>query len=357
MNEAITLEVQPAGFYSFVKYKNDENGKPIESTAQTVGMVDGHNLLTNAGMNAFATTYWYAGGGQSYCCVGSGNTPPLPGDTQLQSLIAQTTNQPSGIGNSYGLNSSDPQNPYGYMRVVWRFENGSAAGNLQEVGIRIYGGSNPATDPLLSRALILDVNGNPTSITVLGDETLDVFWESRVYVPGGDVTGSVTLEGIVYNYTLRPLDVNGTQYAGWWYMLASGVGVHSNVNQNFVWGDNPYMPAYIATRTDALIPRESKVNAFYEAGGVDSQGRNYREATSIQRQPYTAGSFRVDVNINFDLQQGNFVGGSDGKADGIRGLAFSTGMFGAYQVVFDKPVPKTADKKWTQPIRLSWARR
>lgn len=63
---------------------------------------------------------------------------------------------------------------------------GVAAGNLSEVGMG-WGNSN-----LWNRALIKDINGNPTTITILSDEYLDVVSEIRIY-PTPSVSGSFSL--------------------------------------------------------------------------------------------------------------------------------------------------------------------
>lgn len=351
----MVVSASVGGFYTFVKHKNDENGEIIPGTTEVLGHADFPNLITNVGMDQFARAS-YIQQGYSYCCVGSGNQTPSFTDTQLQSLLAQTNNMPTDIGGAAGINMTDPNNMYGYRRWAWRFPDGQAAGNIQEVGIRTYILGN-TTDPLMSRALVLDVNGQPTSITVLNDETLDVFWEIRVYVPVIDTTGTITLEGIDYNYTVRPLDVGGQNYGAWWNLLRTGRAQNMNPNDNFSWQSEPYDAAFLFTRNNALVPATTSMTDMRTAGGSDAASYYGRSPSSITVVPYVGGDFYLDRVLNFGLADGNFIGGSDGKGDHGRALLLSTGMFGGYQIVFDKKIPKTDQKKWNQPFRISWARR
>jgi len=350
---AIVVTVPVAGFYTLVKHKNGPDGQPLPNTAQVVGTADFPNLITNSGMNEFAKGS-YMQQGYNYCCVGSGNQTPAFTDTQLQSMIAQTSNMPSDIGGANGFVATDPLNMYGYRRWVWRFPDGQAAGNIQEVGIRTYN-TNPTADALMSRALVLDVNGQPTSITILSDETLDVFWEIRVYVPTNDVTGTITLEGIDYGYTVRAVDAGGGQYGAWWYPLATGRAQHYSSGQTLMWQDNPYSPGFAFTRNTALVAITANAVASWNIPGPDGTGWYSKDPGSTTIVTYQPGSFYLDRVLNFGLANGNFVGGTGGSYG--QALYLSTGMFGGYQIVFDKRVPKNDQKKWTQPFRVSWARR
>ena len=88
---------------------------------------------------------------------------------------------------------------YRWAKVTWRFGQGVAAGNISEVGLG-WGNSN-----LWNRALIKDANGNPTTITVLSDEYLDVVSEIRDY-PTLSSSGSFNLldktGAIINTYTV-----------------------------------------------------------------------------------------------------------------------------------------------------------
>lgn len=344
MLEPINIKREVGGFYTFVKHKNDSDGNPIPGTAEIVGMADTPNLLTNYGMNSFAGSQFmsFSSNGTA-CCVGSGNQTPQFTDTQLQSQVAQTQNQPSGIGAASGIVLTDTANRYGFLRNVWRFGDGLAAGNLQEVGIRGYpvDGNSFNTAPLMSRALIRDVNGNPTSITVLSDETLDVFYEIRSYIPNDDVTGSIVLDGITYNYTARPVDVGAENYGAWWYQIASGRAIMSGARNDFSWQSAPYNQYITTTSNLTLYPQTQRAYELLANGQAPA---------NVLKSAYAQNSYQLDLTLVFGLLEGNL-------AQGVGTILASTGMFGGYQIVFDKRIPKDGTKKWNQPIRISWARR
>ncbi|QLB59831.1 hypothetical protein E5093_09675 [Acinetobacter indicus] len=127
-----------------------------------------NNLVLDAGLDAMG------GGGTadiSHVWVGTGNSTPTPTQTGLDNTLAGTS---TVQGSQTGVQTSSL--PYYYwMRRTFRFGLGVAAGNLSEVGL---GNSSRS---MFNRALIKDNAGNPTTVTVLSDEFLDVVVELRVY--------------------------------------------------------------------------------------------------------------------------------------------------------------------------------
>lgn len=136
-----------------------------------------HNLVLDAGLARMSVEGWI-----NRCCVGTGNSNPSVGQTQLDSFLASTlTEQALTNGRQTAANPV-----YWWAQKTWRFGAGVAAGNISEVGL---GWSNTN---LWNRALIKDINGDPTTITVLSDEYLDVISEVRVY-PTQTLSGSFNL--------------------------------------------------------------------------------------------------------------------------------------------------------------------
>jgi hypothetical protein len=142
-------------------------------------------------------------------CVGTGNTTPQTTDVQLAAFVAAaggTGATGGGTGfpapNAQGYIAAAGSDPaYWYMRYIYQFGTGVAAGNLTEVGA-YPGGASYAAD-LFSRALILDDSGNPTAITVLSDEILTVTWELRFYLDTTDHAFSFNLNGSPITGTYR----------------------------------------------------------------------------------------------------------------------------------------------------------
>lgn len=135
-----------------------------------------HNLVLDTGLNRMSVGTWI-----DRCCVGSSNITPSNTQVALQGFVASTTAYNS---DNSGLVSTSPC--YLWVRRTWRFAVGVATGNISEVGL---GWSNAN---LWNRALVKDINGNPTTITVLSDEYLDVVSEIRVY-PAEVLSGSFNL--------------------------------------------------------------------------------------------------------------------------------------------------------------------
>lgn len=136
-----------------------------------------HNIVLDTGLNQMSVGTWV-----DRCCVGSGNSTPVSTQVSLDALIASTTTVQSTSTSVQITNA-----PY-YLSLTrtYRFGQGVAAGNLSEVGLG-WGNSN-----LWNRALIRDSIGNPTTITVLADEYLDVSAEIRVY-PAMNISSTFNL--------------------------------------------------------------------------------------------------------------------------------------------------------------------
>lgn len=167
------------------------------STDQRGMLAEFPNLITDAGISAMIN-----GGYLNYCYVGTGNTPPAVTDTALVNRIAATSSNYAGELNT--ITSTPPY--YAAKTKYYEFATGTAAGNLSEVGVGWYI-SSPASYGLFSRALILDAEGLPTTITVLPTEVLRVTYTLRLYIPTEDTTGTITLGGnaggTTHNWIMR----------------------------------------------------------------------------------------------------------------------------------------------------------
>lgn len=136
-----------------------------------------NNIVLDTGLARMSVGTWI-----DRCCVGTGNSTPIATQTALDNFLASTTTLHASTGARQVTTV-----PYYYSAIVtWRFGEGVAAGNLSEVGL----GWNNTN--LWNRALIRDANGNPTTMTILSDEYLDVISEIRVY-PQQNLSGSFNL--------------------------------------------------------------------------------------------------------------------------------------------------------------------
>jgi hypothetical protein len=183
---------------------NETTGEmePIGAPVKELGF---HNLITDTGLDYIwnAPTYAY---GYAYlynrCTVGTGNTTPAFTDTALANPIANVV---ALGGSDADVVDSYVAGPPAYWKAVqtYRFSTGAAAGNLTEIGFI------PINATLLfSRALIVDADGNPTTLVVEADEILDVTYELRVYLDLTDTIGTFESDGVTYDTVIRMADVD-----------------------------------------------------------------------------------------------------------------------------------------------------
>lgn len=138
------------------------------------------NIVLDIGLNQMSVGTWI-----DRVRVGSGNSTPVASQTQLDSTIASTTTVLTGSDSISKQTTTSPY--YVAAKRTYRFPEGVAAGNISEVGC----GWGTGLD-LWNRALVKDLNGDPTTITVLSDEFLDVIVEVRYY-PTQSFSGSFNL--------------------------------------------------------------------------------------------------------------------------------------------------------------------
>ena len=315
MKHVMTAQAGCAGWYRLEKTKVDAAGQLIERTRHVVA--DWFpNLITDAGLDLMARDAWLFA-----CHVGSGSAAPAVSDTRLQSRMAST------------YKTFDSQNAtvidrrYGFMRKTFRFDAGTVNGNVTELGIANKVEADQYT--LFSRALVLDGNGQPTSITVLADEVLDVTYELRLYAPTSDGSGDATFANSksVHHWSSRACDLSSTN-TPWNVLLGSAFDVSTF---SACWGGK-------ARADNTLLEMKESVLG----------GAQYSAATKVERQAYTAGSHVLAFVMSWDLDQGNFDGGL-----GWVGLS---GSFGAYQWAFTPKIPKTASQRLSLTMEIAWSR-
>ena len=278
------------------------------------------NLITNQGLDRMAKNYYYI----NYCQVGSGSTAPANSDIGLVNRLAGTIVTSA----TQGVNSTSPY--YSWYKKVYRFAEGVAAGNISEVGV----GWGVTGNVLFSRALILDVNSNPTTITVLSDEYLDVTYELRFYPLETDVTGSITLTGNIggtYSYTLRRALITTVQ--------------RQNNMSSFI-----YPPSMSNAGLEG--PGNTFNNIAYSGsiGAIDSVPSGTMVDTSgySTTSAYSDGSYSLDLILSMAPTEGNVPGG-------IKSIKFLFG-FNQHQIEFGTAIPKTSQDSLSLTFRHVWAR-
>ena len=304
MTENINLQGKMEGVYSFKAI----NALTNEERDLSAYIAEDHfNLILNSGLNYLGTNYI-----ASYCCVGTGSTPVNASQTALVSQVAQTsTIQAQSAGNQ----STPPYFTWG--RLTYRFGQGVAAGNLTEVGIRTDAGASTA---LFSRALIVDSSGNPTTLTILSDEYLDVTYELRFYPEMTDQNFNVTLYGENYSVLVRPANV-------------TSVNVINAQGYFFQWICYYYTTQY-----------------YYYNGAIGTvtgqpSGSSYQNSTGYGA--YVNNSYERNFICSLGLNDGNLSGG-------VRSILIKTHK-ADWQLQFTPPIPKDSFKTLVLNIYTSWS--
>jgi hypothetical protein len=262
------------------------------------------NLVLDSGLNGIGTDYMITN-----CYVGTGTAEPTATDTALESFLAQASLVRSSTN---GAASTSPY--YKKTTNVYRFNTGVAAGNVSEIGI---GKSGTPPQPLFSRALVLDGDGEPTTITVLSDEILDVTYEIRAYLPSSDWTSTVTILGNSYDVTLRAANATSP-------ISGANEGPGGKVQSN---GE-----------------------AFAYSGSIGSVTGS-PSGTTISRigennQAYSNNSYQRDIFWTFPVDD----------AGTINSIYWTT-SYGAFQMGFSPGIPKTNTQTMPITCRIAWARK
>lgn len=278
-------------------------------------LADFPNLILDGGLDRLGSL---AGGNPwNYAClVGSDNTPPTTGDTTLGLYVASVT----GPSSSY-VHLGPPD--YIAQRVmVYTFGEGDAAGNLSEVGIGSTAGSGVTNGPLFSRALILDGAGNPTTITVLATEVLQVTYTLELVPDLSDSVFSITIDGVDTDCVMRPAQVTS---------------------------DTSWDPMRL--RTTVTPGSECDIQAFTGGIGVvtgqpSGTAGTARDTATVAG--YISSSYYNDFKGVITPAQDNLTGGY--------GAMTIESPIGKWQLSFDPPVAKDNTKQFEIIYRVSWGR-
>lgn len=293
------------------------------------------NLITDQGLDRYGLDS--NNNGMDYCHVGTGNTAPVNSDTGLVTWVAAAAD----ISATASAATSAPY--FGSLTRKYRFNPNFGGGNvnLNEVGA----GWSATNGNLSSRALTVDGAGTPTTISVLADEYLDVYYRRRNYPAHlteatgapNDLTGTVDISGTSYGYTVRPALVTFSGTAdgqiGWGSVADKTCAVHNGFNIEAA--STARLLAYNATIAAVTSYPTLMANSGQTASGFASS--------------YSLASYTRDLYWQWGISTGN-------DANGIGGLLIKGGM-GMYQLIFDTPVLKVEGEVFTWYHTYSWDRK
>jgi hypothetical protein len=254
------------------------------------------NKILDSGRNNMVTqSSWL-----THCHVGTDSTVPQATDTGLLGFVAQTSTVSE---TSYGAQASTPY--YGWRRKTFRFAVGAGHGgeNLSEVGV----GWGTAGAVLISRALIVDGGGTPTTVTPLADEILDVTYEFRYYPPLIDVNGTVTLNSVVYDTVTRASEVNSS--SAWALRIGESISQYSVVSSDWSAYDGDIGTLIQApSGTSAACDNADQYNFSYSNNSYElkmgstcgTTGWNLGSGIRSLRMKSTAGNYQTQFNAQSD---------------------------------------------------------
>ena len=271
------------------------------------------NLITDTGLNMLAGNAGLPI--MYYCFVGTGSAVPANTDTQLASLIG-TYSSPAYM-NPQGTNLGAPDFN-GVFTGSYEFGIGAIVGNITEVGI----GPNTDGTGLFSRALIKDINGDPTTISLLATEILQITYRVTFAQDMADHTGTMVINGQTYDLVIRPANASAftPNYA---YSGSSGM----------------YLYAYEGT-IQGPTAQPGGAQAGFSEGTADA---------------YIPNSFTWDMNYSMGLNVGNFPTGINTLHALYRFSAASGGSY-QYQIGITPPIPKDDTMILNLKLRQTWAR-
>lgn len=280
------------------------------------------NLITDVGLNLIGSSQSWV----ESVVVGTGNATPTNSDTSLAAQVGSTSNRLSRVGAS-----NQTADRYCYGRAVFRFSAGSAEGNLAEVGVY-------SSTALFSRALILDGEGVPTTLTILEDEALDVTYEVRNYPPLDDVVTTMDIGETTHDITIRVAEVDSM-----WDLLGGGLGAPIG-----------WMAGRATFASCSLYPSTSTLGAVTGSpSGTPSNNDGGSDSA------YVPNSNARDFSYTFGLTAGNVSGGAAAILVPLGSQPTSgeaqIGM--AYQISVDPVIPKNSGNNLALNFRHAWARR
>lgn len=284
------------------------------------------NLILDSGLNKLPY-----GGFVTGCLLGGDTNTPLTTDTEITNIqTGVVTPQTHGVGAANTSNS-----PY-WSSYYWTFHVPTSVDIFYIRQVAVGWGVEATLEPyedfgftyynwvyiyegLFSLVLVKDINGNPTTIVKGTDDTLDVTYTLQVNCPTADVVSTVIIGGLEYSYTIRPAS------AGNWF--ANGPLTSNNTAYAY--------PASSVLGTPTGVPSGSGL---------------VRSSTVLSS--YTDNTYTRDVQLEWDLNYGNAVGG-------IRCVYIDVGSKWqiSYSAVIDAAtIPKDSDKRLTLNVRFSWGR-
>ena len=282
------------------------------------------NVITNLGLDAIGNDNDLF----NYCSVGGGNSKPLNTNTKLDNFLAAGSQISSE--SKYDYDPVRDTEFYKCSRTVgYRFE-GLDNKNISEVGL--VGDYASGQHPAYTRTLIKNSAGEPTVITVLSGEILELQYRLwQVFdVKDKDQVVTAMIDGVEvpFNVKIRLAGVGGNLGGSWSYAAVVGQGV--------MYGGSSSNSHRFGTG---------------ELGEITGQNSGLTNVYGLSWEAYQPSTYKRKFYVNASITE---------AVHPIRSLLFFTGL-GAYQVRFgtvdgDLPIDKTNQDILQLGFEMSWGR-
>ena len=280
------------------------------------------NVITNLGLDAIGNDNDLF----NYCAVGGGNSKPLNTNTKLDNPLQ--VGSPISSESKYDYDPVRDTKFYKCSRTVgYRFE-GLDNKNISEVGL--VGDYESGQHPAYTRTLIKNSAGEPTVITVLSGEILELQYRLwQVFdVKDKDQVVTAMIDGVEvpFNVKIRLAGVGGHLGGSWRYAAVVGARLTFQGNNYHQFGTG-------------------------ELGEITGQNSGLNAYVSLSWEAYQPSTYKRKFYVNASITD---------AVHPIRSFLFFTGL-GAYQVRFgtvdgDLPIDKTEQDILQLGFEMSWGR-
>ena len=280
------------------------------------------NVITNLGLDAIGNDNDLF----NFCAVGGGNSTPLNTNTKLDNFLA--VGSPISSESKYDYDPVRDTEFYKCSKTVgYRFE-GLDNKNISEVGL--VGDYRPELHSTFTRTLIKNSAGEPTVITVLSGEILELQYRLwQVFdVKDKDQVVTAMIDGVEvpFNVKIRLAGVGGNLGGSWSYAAVVGARLTFQGNNYHQFGTG-------------------------ELGEITGQNSGLTHGYGLSWEAYQPSTYKRKFYVNASITE---------AVHPIRSFLFFTGL-GAYQVRFgtvdgDLPIDKTKQDILQLGFEMSWGR-
>lgn len=306
------------------------------------------NLVLDGGLSVMGMAHYDSGNGwrdtwfhwQQKCVVGTGNSQPVITQVALDAQVGEVAlNQ-----NTYDYAYVDDGSGYYKVSRTCRYDfEGLGVVNIAEIGLKCQ-------SVLCTRALLRDSFGAQTTISLLADEILVVYYKVTAYHSTADTVSLVDL-----------VDKNGNREPYKITMRIASVGEARVYQSTVASGYQIYTGSYGVVYADAAIYTTGELQPITTSPAQMSNKPNLLKyiryessdfGTYFKLKGYSAGSYKRYVELDVGIQHLN---GDIGYVI----FSFRNGF--AFQAKIERvsdgaPITKTDKHKLRIPFYISWAR-